>query len=125
MSEYRNNSAKFIDTLYGQIDTNPHLFRFLTKELNQLDLGGLSSSEISSQINDLQIALQKAKRREEIIKVVSHIEDSEDEDVNFQVFVLPDCENKGDKIAFIGTYKEYSKYFLVPQEIANMEEFDD
>lgn len=114
---YKNNNVDYVmENAYRQAE-HSELLKFLTKELNGLgNLGGPSSSVIELQIKQLQEELKKAERREEIVNVLL--------DYDLDIHTMPDAENVGKTICFIGYRDEFSNRFLV-QEREKQVECDD
>ena len=105
---YKNNNVDYvINTAYRNVE-HSELLKFFTKELNELgNLDGMSSSAIEFQIKQLQEELKKAERREEIINVL--------QDYDLDIHTMPDSENVGKTICFIGYQDEFSNRFLIPE----------
>lgn len=106
--KYKNNNVDYvIDDVYDGLE-HEELLKFFTKELNALgNLGGPSSYAIEVQIKELQEALKKAEKREEIATVL--------QDYDLEIHTMPDADNEGKTICFIGQYSDFSHHFIVPE----------
>lgn len=105
---YKNNNVDYIiDDAYDGLE-HEELRKFFTKELIALDnLDGPSSYAIENQIKQLQEDLKKAEKRQEIVTVL--------QDYDLEVRNLPDADNKGKTICFIGSSSDFSHHFIVPE----------
>ena len=113
--KYRNNNTAYInDEAYSGAE-HEELLKFFTKELNELgSLGGPSSYSIEAKIQQLQIELAKARKREEIAAVL--------DEYDLQIYTMPDSVIKDRIICFIGNGREFSNHFAIPEQEAECEE---